>query len=217
LLLDSNAEVPAIDLVLSATAPLSSALITEVEGRFGVPLLEIFGSTDTGQIASRRPSVSPEWHLFTGVRLSPEEERTWASGGHVGARVVLNDVVEMIDDEHFLLRGRSSDLVNIAGKRSSMAFLTHALTTIPGVLDGAYFMPDDKDTTGVTRLAAVVVAPELTATQLRQALRSRVDPAFLPRPLVFVDALPRNDTGKIPREALRHLIETRGRSTTEHK
>ena len=217
LLLDSNAEVPAIDLVLSATAPLSSALITEVEGRFGVPLLEIFGSTDTGQIASRRPSVSPEWHLFTGVRLSPEEERTWASGGHVGARVVLNDVVEMTDDEHFLLRGRSSDLVNIAGKRSSMAFLTHQLTTIPGVLDGAYFMPDEKDTTGVTRLAAVVVAPELTATQLRQALRSRVDPAFLPRPLVFVDALPRNDTGKMPREALRHLIETRGRPTTEHK
>jgi acyl-coenzyme A synthetase/AMP-(fatty) acid ligase len=123
----------------------------------------------------------------------------------------------MIDDEHFLLRGRSSDLVNIAGKRSSMAFLTHQLTTIPGVLDGAYFMPDEKDTTVVTRLAAVVVAPELTATQLRQALRSRVDPAFLPRPLVFVDALPRNDTGKMPREALRHLIETRGRSTTEHK
>jgi acyl-coenzyme A synthetase/AMP-(fatty) acid ligase len=98
-----------------------------------------------------------------------------------------------------------------------MAFLTHQLTTIPGVLDGAYFMPDEKDTAGVTRLAAVVVAPELTAMQLRQALRSRVDPAFLPRPLVFVDALPRNDTGKMPREALRHLIETRGRSTTEHK
>ena len=210
LLLDSGAEVPEIDLVVSATAPLSPALISEIEDRLGAPLLEIFGSTDTGQIASRRPSVSPEFHLFTGVRLSPEEDRTWASGGHVGAPVVLNDIVEMTDDEHFLLRGRSSDLVNIAGKRSSMAFLTHQLTTIPGVLDGAYFMPDEAASTGVTRLAAVVVAPGLTAAALRQALRSRVDPAFLPRPLVFVDALPRNDTGKIPREALRHLVETRG-------
>ncbi len=215
LLLDSGAKVPEIDLVVSATAPLSSALIREVEGRLGAPLLEIFGSTDTGQIASRRPSMSAEWHLFNGVQLSPEEDRTWASGGHVGAPVVLNDVVELTGGEHFRLLGRSSDLVNVAGKRSSMAFLTHQLTTIPGVLDGAYFMPDEEATTGVTRLAALVVAPELTAAELSQALRSRVDPVFLPRPLVFVDAVPRNDTGKMPREALRQLIETRGKTTTE--
>jgi acyl-coenzyme A synthetase/AMP-(fatty) acid ligase len=218
LLLDSGVMVPEIDLVVSATAPMSSVLIREVEGRFGAPLLEIFGSTDTGQIASRRPSMSAEWHLFTGVQLSPQEDRTWASGGHVGARVVLNDVVELTGDDRFLLLGRSSDLVNIAGKRSSMAFLTHQLTAIPGVIDGAYFMPDEEATTAaVTRLAAVVVAPELTAAQLSQALRARVDAAFLPRPLVFVDALPRNDTGKMPREALRHLIDTRGKTTTEHK
>ena len=214
LLLDSGAKVPAVDLVVSATAPLSPMLIREVEGRFDAPLLEIFGSTDTGQIASRRPSVSAQWHLFTGVRLSPEEDRTWASRGHVGAPVVLNDVVELCGEEHFLLLGRSSDLVNIAGKRSSVAFLTHQLTTIPGVLDGAYFMPDEEATTGVTRLAALVVAPELTATELIQALRARVDPVFLPRPLVFVAALPRNDTGKMPREALRQLIESRGKPPT---
>jgi acyl-coenzyme A synthetase/AMP-(fatty) acid ligase len=36
------------------------------------------------------------------------------------------------------------------------------------------------------------------------ALRKRIDPAFLPRPLVLVDALPRNEMGKLPRaEALR--------------
>jgi acyl-coenzyme A synthetase/AMP-(fatty) acid ligase len=217
LLLDSGTTIPEIDLVVSATAPLSSALIREVEGRFGAPLLEIFGSTDTGQIASRRPSVSTEWHLFTGVRLSPEEDRTWAFGGHVGPRIVLNDVVELMGDERFRLLGRSSDLVNVAGKRSSMAFLTHQLTTIPGVLDGAYFMRDEEAQDGVTRLAAVVVAPKLTAAELGQALRARIDPAFLPRPLVFVDALPRNDTGKMPREALRHLIETRGNTTAEQK
>lgn len=213
LLMDSDAEVPGIDLVVSATAPLTPALTRELEARLGAPLLEIFGSTDTGQIASRRPSVSATWHLFTGVRLTPETGQTWASGGHVGTRVVLNDVVEMTDDEHFLLLGRSSDLVNVAGKRSSIAFLTHELTSIPGVMDGAYFMPDEVATTGVTRLAAFVVAPQLTAAEVRQALRLRVDAAFLPRPLVFVDALPRNDTGKIPREALRNLIEARGRAT----
>ena len=55
----------------------------------------------------------------------------------------------------------------------------------------------------MTRLAALVVAPALTAADLNLALRGRIDPAFLPRPLVFVDALPRNATGKMPRDALR--------------
>jgi acyl-coenzyme A synthetase/AMP-(fatty) acid ligase len=36
-------------------------------------------------------------------------------------------------------------------------------------------------------------------------LRERIDPVFLPRPLIFVDRLPRNDTGKLPQEALRTL------------
>jgi len=124
--------------------------------------------------------------------------------------VVLHDVVEAAGDEHFRLIGRSSDLVNVVGKRSSLAFLTRQLTTIPGVVDGAYFMRDDDEAAaGVTRLAAVVVAPGLDAARLNQALRSRIDPAFLPRPLVFAEVLPRNATGKVPREALRRLIEAR--------
>ena len=52
-------------------------------------------------------------------------------------------------------------------------------------------------------LAAFVVAPQLTAAELRQALRLRVDAAFLPRPLVFVDALPRTVSGKVQKFRLR--------------
>jgi 3-hydroxymyristoyl/3-hydroxydecanoyl-(acyl carrier protein) dehydratase len=53
-----------------------------------------------------------------------------------------------------------------------------------------------------------VVAPALSREALLQALRQRIDPVFLPRPLVFVDALPRNTTGKLPREALARLLRT---------
>jgi acyl-coenzyme A synthetase/AMP-(fatty) acid ligase len=38
------------------------------------------------------------------------------------------------------------------------------------------------------------------------ALRQRVDAAFLPRPLCFVEALPRNETGKLPRGAVDQLV-----------
>jgi acyl-coenzyme A synthetase/AMP-(fatty) acid ligase len=37
------------------------------------------------------------------------------------------------------------------------------------------------------------------------SLRARIDPVFLPRPLVFVARLPRNSTGKLPQEALMAL------------
>jgi acyl-coenzyme A synthetase/AMP-(fatty) acid ligase/3-hydroxymyristoyl/3-hydroxydecanoyl-(acyl carrier protein) dehydratase len=214
LLMESGVTVPQIDCVISATAPLSAALTEEVESRLQTKLFEIFGSTDTGQIASRRPSQGAAWHLFNGVGLATRDGHTWAAGGHVGAPAMLNDVVEMEDDAHFRLLGRSSDLVNVAGKRSSLAFLTHQLTTIPGVRDGAYFMPDEAGSGRVvTRLAAVVVAPALSAVEINRALRARVDPAFLPRPLVFAHQLPRNATGKVTREALAQLIASRQRPT----
>ena len=47
------------------------------------------------------------------------------------------------------------------------------------------------------RLAALVVAPDLETAGILKALRQRIDPAFLPRPLLKVDALPRNATGKV--------------------
>jgi len=58
----------------------------------------------------------------------------------------------------------------------------------------------------VARLAAFAVAPGHTAESLMSALRLRIDPAFLPRPLCMVEALPRNDIGKLPRESLTRIV-----------
>jgi acyl-coenzyme A synthetase/AMP-(fatty) acid ligase len=103
--------------------------------------------------------------------------------------------------DRFLLHGRNADLVNIAGKRTSLAHLNYHLNSIEGVHDGVFVVPE-QDRDRVTRLAAYVVAPTLSSEALMSALRERIDGAFLPRPLHFVDALPRNATGKLPRTAL---------------
>ena len=130
---------------------------------------------------------------------------TTAFGGHVEGRVGLSDIIEILDDRHFLLQGRHADVVNIAGKRTSLAYLNHQIAAIPGVVDAAFFLPDDETPDGITRLAAFVVAPGLDNRQLIAALRQRVDPIFLPRPLVLLDKLPRNSTGKLPRTQLQTL------------
>jgi acyl-coenzyme A synthetase/AMP-(fatty) acid ligase len=206
-LLGSGVELPAVDLVLCSTAPLTQQLAAEAERRFGSRLLEIYGSTETGQIAIRRPTHTAEWQLWSGVSLELEADGSRARGGHIEQPTLLPDVLEVTGPESFLLHGRVSDLVNIAGKRSSLAYLNHQLNSIPGVEDGAFFHAAEPSSshTGVARVAACVVAPALDAARLLEALRQRVDAVFLPRPLVFVARLPRNDTGKLPLAALQSL------------
>jgi acyl-coenzyme A synthetase/AMP-(fatty) acid ligase len=79
--------------------------------------------------------------------------------------------------------------------------LNQKLLEIEGVKDGVFFLPDEGPEL-VTRLIACVVAPGKTVEEIQLALRRRIDPVFLPRPLLLVPQLPRNGTGKLPREAL---------------
>lgn len=208
-LLDAGLALPEITRVVSATAPLSAQLAQEIEAQCHAELMEIYGSTETGQIASRRSTQTAQWTLFPGVRLSVEGDSVRACGGHIESTITMNDVIEPVAGGRFLLHGRIADLVNIAGKRHSLASLNHLLNSIPGVVDGAFYMPDETGDARVTRLAACVVAPGMDAQRLLAALREHIDPVFLPRPLLLVDALPRNHTGKLPRAALQALFQTR--------
>jgi acyl-coenzyme A synthetase/AMP-(fatty) acid ligase len=203
-LLAEATELPAADFLLCATAPLSPQLAIEAETRFAAPLHEIYGCTEAGQVATRRPVQSQEWRALPGVSLHADGRGTWVKG-HVGREVLLADVIELRDPSTFVLHGRTADLINIAGKRTSLAHLNFHLNSIEGVKDGAFAMPEEDDGT-VTRLMAFVVAPGLTGETILSALRERIDPAFLPRPLCLVEALPRNETGKLPRRAVDELV-----------
>jgi acyl-coenzyme A synthetase/AMP-(fatty) acid ligase len=209
-LLSAGVDLPEVTCVVSATAPLSQQLALEVERRFNAPLWEIYGSTETGQIASRRSTQTEHWHLFPGIELHIEHRSVYARGPHVETDFALNDVLEPVDKETFLLHGRKADLVNVAGKRHSLANLNHQLTSIPGVQDGAFYMPDPDGSERVVRLAACVVAPGMEPADVLAALRERIDPVFLPRPLLFVEALPRNATGKLPRTSLQAMFQGPG-------
>jgi acyl-coenzyme A synthetase/AMP-(fatty) acid ligase len=204
-LLAESGALPPLDFMLCATAALSPQLAAHAEARFAAPLQEIYGCTETGQLASRRPSATPEWQLFPGMAMRQDEKGTWVRGGHARAEVLLSDVIELRGPGRFVLHGRTADLVNVAGKRTSLASLNHHLNSIPGVRDGEFVVPAG-DGEGVTRLAAFVVAPGLTSETILAALRERIDPAFLPRPLCRVEALPRNETGKLPRARLDALL-----------
>jgi acyl-coenzyme A synthetase/AMP-(fatty) acid ligase len=201
-LVESGVELPAIDLTLCATAPLSPQLAARAEAALAAPLMEIYGSTETGQVATRRTVQGAEWTTFPGVHLTGDAEAAVAQGGHVPQPTTLADVLEVLSPTSFRLLGRSNDLINIAGKRSSLGHLNYHLNGIEGVRDGAFWLPHDAPD-GVVRLVAFVVAPDVSAEEIHKRvvaeMRLRVDPAFLPRRVVQVPELPRvQGTGKLP-------------------
>ena len=110
----------------------------------------------------RRTAESAAWRLWPGVRLKVSNDQVFAHGGHVEQLTAMSDVIEITGDDEFLLHGRTADLVNVAGKRSSFGYLNAQLNAIPGVIDGVFFLRDGATgSTGVARLGAVVVAPDL--------------------------------------------------------
>lgn len=200
-LVESQHALPPIALVVSATAALDSALARAAEAALATEVLEVFGSTETCVIATRRTATETAWHLYDGVTLIPEPDGTRVQAAWYDQPNLLQDVVDLAAGRTFVLRGRNADLLEIAGKRASLAELTRRVLAVPGVTDAVVFQPDAAGG-AVRRVAALVVAPGLASRDIAEQLRAALDPAFLPRPLRVVERLPRNEVGKLPREAL---------------
>jgi len=205
-MVESEQKFPATALIISATAPLDKDLAVRVEARFDGRLLEMFGATETCIFASRRTAIEASWQLYPQVTLQPQESGTLVDAPWFAETTLLQDVVELQDGNRFIVRGRNSDVIEVAGKRASLADLTRRVMAIDGVNDAVVFQPDGESVASIRRVAALVVAPGLSAKEVLARLAPGVDPAFLPRPLRVVERLPRNEVGKLAREELLRLI-----------
>jgi acyl-coenzyme A synthetase/AMP-(fatty) acid ligase len=195
-LVESGVCFPDVAVVVSATAPLQRELAQRVEGHFRAVLIEMFGSTETCVIATRCTAREEDWRAYPGIQLQPEDGGTLVRAPWLAHGQLLQDIIEMHADGSFRVVGRHSDLVEVAGKRASLADLTRRLVNLPGVKDAIVFQPESEGGS-VRRCAALVVAPGLSAREVLRRFRLEVDAAFLPRPLVIVPALPRNQVGKL--------------------
>lgn len=206
-LLRAGSGYPAVDTIVCATAPLELDLAREAEDCLGARLLEIYGCTEAGTLAHRLPTRHAAWRLFPGFELTVQDERAWLRGEFLAEPLALADRINVHPDGTFELMGRWGDLVKVGGKRASLADLTARLLAVPGVEDGVMVVPGDSQDS--ERLCAFVVAPGLTAESVRRRLAEVLDPAFMPRPLRLVRELPRTRTGKLTRQDLETLLDTR--------
>jgi acyl-coenzyme A synthetase/AMP-(fatty) acid ligase len=200
-LLQTSTELPPIERVISATAPLFPEIAAAAEQRLNTRVFEIFGATEVGSIASRRTVDGDIWTTYPQVHIR-EDQADAVVEGPFAVPHALTDVVEMLDARHFRLLGRRADLIKLAGRRASLAELNRILIGIEGVRDGQFVAPDDLDRRPTARLLVFVVAPERSADEIMAELRGQIDPPFLPRRVILVDELPRNEVGKLTDQAL---------------
>lgn len=191
--------LPPLVRIISATAPLSVTLAESAEQLWHTEVHEIYGSSETGSIATRRTTVGDDWRLHRGITLISSNNSLSAQGGHLPRAMPLGDALELRGTEHFRLLGRTADFIKVAGKRASLAELTAELLALDGVQDAVVFVPPEANQ---SRPAALVVAPSRSPRAIAAALRQRVDPVFVPRPLLRVTRLPRTTLGKLPQADL---------------
>jgi acyl-coenzyme A synthetase/AMP-(fatty) acid ligase len=196
---------PSVDLVISATAPLTQGLASRVEALLDTRVCEIYGSTETGSVASRETCRDPLWQWYDSVRPELEAETVTVSADFIRGRVPLADVLELTADNRFRILGRIDDMIKVAGRRASLGDLNLKLNAIDGVHEGI-FVASEPESSLVGRLAVIAAAPGLDRAAIIAGLAGRIDPVFYPRRILFVDRLPRTDSGKIPRAELLRLL-----------
>ena len=201
-LLQAEQGLPELACVISATAPLDPKMAAAAESRWNTQVFEIFGATELGSIASRRTVKEDSWTTYDGIRLESSDGETVRVTAPQAAPGTMSDTVEVLDPTRFRLIGRSNDIIKLGGRRASLSGLNRILTDIPGVRDGVFVAPDDMDSRPTARMQAFVIAPDHSAEGILAALRDRIDSVFLPRRVIQVTTLPRNELGKLPREAL---------------
>jgi len=190
-----------IEFIISATAPMPENVAQQAEKVMDTEVREIYGCSEVGAIATRRLVKNPDWKLLPDYILSKEKNNTLLRVPTRPEFVPLPDNIDILPNKLFRLIGRNADVIKIGGKRCSLVEITTLIRALPGVDDAVVFIPEEASNPSV-RLAALVVAEEVTAEQLRERLIHEIDPVFLPRPFCVVPKLPYNAAGKLPRSEL---------------
>ncbi len=194
--------------VLSATEALSEKLARDTDSVLGQSPVEIYGSTETLSFACREILRECLWQPYAGIRLiQPKMGLTYLESPHLQTSVHLQDIFRIEADGRFAVLGRDIDMVKIGGKRASLSELNQRLRNIVGVDDGFCFVHEDGPNDG--RLVAVVVS-RLDKRGIWEGLQSYVDNVFLPRKIHFVDSIPRNEVGKLPKAEMEKLLASLG-------
>lgn len=131
-------------------------------------------------------------------------DERWFITGDIGTRDA---------DGYFFYSGRRDDVINSAGYRIGPTEVENALLSHPGVLECAVIGAPHEERGEIVK-AFVVLRPGIVprdelVSDLKDHVKQMTAPYKYPRAIEFVDALPKTQSGKIQRSALRALEKKR--------
>jgi acyl-CoA synthetase (AMP-forming)/AMP-acid ligase II len=116
------------------------------------------------------------------------------------------DIGSVTEDRLLIISGREKALLNLGGEKVSPEAIEMVLMSYPGVTHAAAFARTNPR--GIDEVLAVVTAAtDLNAESIRTHCARRLAPEFVPKQIIKVPNIPRNDMGRIEREQLSKLIE----------
>jgi acyl-coenzyme A synthetase/AMP-(fatty) acid ligase len=209
--------VPAqVRLAISAGAPLPLSLEQAVFTTSGVKIHNFYGASECGGIAYDvnplpRTDAAVAGTPMPGVNLSLNSEGClmvrspavgqtyWPESSDAlgGGKFQTNDLAELSNEQVFL-RGRLSDLINMAGRKVSPETIERALLAHPRVRECLVFgapSPDEQR----TDMIVAVVASGAGEQELKQFLLESLPSWQVPRCWKFVESLSAGPRGKISR------------------
>ena len=125
-------------------APETAKKTSEI---FGFWPVEVYGSTETSGIAWRQSVNGPEWTPFDNTQLSKTEDGCLVIRSPYikdPAGFETADMVEMLEDGRFLLKGRVDSVVKIEGKRISLPEIENRILQSGLVSDVCVIFLEDK-------------------------------------------------------------------------
>lgn len=210
-----NLSVPSLKYAFSSAGLLASSDSLYFYKKTGLGITEIYGSTETGGIATRSVSEKKTgWRAFdvvawklAGSRLSVQSDFTSLEMERdPDGFCLVGDEVREEEDHRFSLLGRADGIVKVAGKRVDLQDIQNKIQKLPTVGD-AYVLALPADT-GRESVIATLVACDLTETHLRKLLMDMLEPYAIPRLVKIVSSIPRTSAGKIDRRRIERYFLT---------
>jgi len=225
-------DTSALRVIAVSGSALPGPLATRVMDHFGDVLYNLYGSTEvawatiaTPEDLRAAPGCAGRPPLGTIVKLYDKENREVPAGqtgrifvasgfpfeGYTGGdtKATIGDLMSSGDVGHFdsagrlFIDGRDDDMIISGGENLFPSEVEDLLAGHPAVREVAVVGVDDE--AWGQRLKAVVVLQEgesASEDELKDYVKKNLAAFKVPREIVFVDALPRNATGKVLKRQL---------------
>ncbi len=177
--------------------------------RTGVGVVEVYGSTETGGVATRcRAAGEQSWRAHSVLQWKLEDERLCVASPFTSPEAPraaddffrTGDRAEPGPDGTFILHGRADGIVKVSGNRVDLAEIEEKIRALPLVAD-AYVLALGVDGARENEIVALVVG-EVAEEDLRSHLTQRLEPYSVPRVIKFVESIPVTAAGKRDRTAI---------------